>query len=165
MTAAPLDPFQVFGIDRTLDLDERELERRYLRLSRECHPDLNRAAETADCLAVLQRAAEINDAWRVLRDRWERARALLEHETPGILEQTKVLAPGFLLEAMSDAEAVAEADLASVPDLRRRLETRVDASWQEIVEALRRADREGAAVAFQKARYHRKALADLEART
>jgi molecular chaperone HscB len=164
MTAVPLDPFQVFGIDRILDLDERELEKRYLRLSRECHPDLNRAAETADCLAVLQRAAEINDAWRVLRDRWQRARALLEHASPGVLERTKVLEPEFLIGAMDDAEAVAGAGPEAVPALRQRLAGQVEASWRQLVAALDRDDATAAAVAFHEARYHRKALADLEAR-
>ena len=33
------DAFAVFGVPRTLDLDAADLELRYLKLSRECHPD------------------------------------------------------------------------------------------------------------------------------
>ena len=46
MKNAPvLDPFAVFGVEHRLDLDERALEKRYLQLSRDLHPDRNRAAE------------------------------------------------------------------------------------------------------------------------
>ena len=81
------DAFAVFGVARTLDLDQRDLETRYLKLSRECHPDHNRAEKTEDCVAVLQRAAEINDAWKVLKNPWRRARALLEAQDDGVLER------------------------------------------------------------------------------
>ena len=101
------DPFTVFGLKHSLDVDERALEARYLKLSRECHPDMHSAGQTGDCVAVLQRAAEINDAWRVLRDPWQRARTLLELLSPGVLDRNKKLDPVFLAGALELAEEVA----------------------------------------------------------
>lgn len=161
--AKALDPFTVFGVDHTLDLDERALEKKYLRLSRDCHPDLHRAA-SGDCIAVLQRAAEINDAWRVLRDPWERARALLELRSPGVLDREKHLDPAFLAEALELAEEVATADDADVPALRARIENELAADFERVREELAAGDTAGAARRFHGAKYHRKALLDLDAR-
>jgi molecular chaperone HscB len=143
------DPFTVFGLSRSLDLDERQLETRYLRLSRVCHPDLHRANDTGDCIAVLQRSAEINDAWKVLRDPWQRARALLELLSPGVLERNKRLDPGFLGEALELAEEVAGAQGARIAPLRTRLE----------------ADHDAAARRLHMSHYHKKALQDLDAKS
>jgi len=159
-----LDPFTVFGIEHRLDLDERTLERRYLQLSRDCHPDLNRGVGAADCAAVLARAAEINDSWRVLKDRWERARVLIELGAPGVLDDHKQLDPEFLGAALERAEAVANAEPAAWPLLRRQLRADADAAWQGVRDAAAAGDFATAARRLHESKYVRKALADLEAR-
>ena len=166
MKNAPvLDPFAVFGVERRLDLDERALEKRYLQLSRDLHPDRNRAAGVEDCAAVLARAAEVNDAWRLLRDRWERARVLLETQAPGALERHKQLDADFLLDAMELAEQVSLAEPSTVPDLRNRLAAQVDAAYAALRAAFAQRDHALAARRLHESKYLRKALADLEART
>lgn len=159
------DAFAVFGLPRTLDLDEAALEQRYLKLSRDCHPDLNRAKDTSDCVAVLQRSAEINDAWQVLKDPWRRARALLEAESPGALARNKALDPVFLADALELAEAVATADAARAPALRAELEAAIAADYGAVRAAIARRDFDAAARAVHQSNYHVKALHDLEARS
>lgn len=159
------DPFTVFGLPRSLDLDERALESRYLRLSRECHPDLHRSADTGDCVAVLQRSAEINDAWKILRDPWQRARALLELLSPGALDRNKKLDPAFLGEALELAEEVAFADAAAATVLRPRLLAAVAADHAALRAALDRGDFDAAALCFHASHYHRKALQDLDSKS
>ena len=158
------DAFAVFGLPRTLDLDPKELEQRYLKLSRDCHPDLNRSKDSADCVAVLQRSAEINDAWKVLRDPWRRARALLEAEQQGVLEANKKLDPMFLAEALELAEEVAFAD----GDQKQQLTDKLRAALDDDYEALRRdvaaGDYAAAATRVHQAHYHQKALQDLGAK-
>lgn len=156
------DPFTVFGVSRTLDLDARTLERRYLVLSRECHPDLLRSQETGDCLAVLQRSAEINDAWKVLRDPWQRARALLEAASPGVLDRNKKLDPAFLGQALELAEEVAFASGDAIPKLRARLTATVDADLAALRQEVERGDLDAAARRFHASHYHKKALQDLD---
>jgi molecular chaperone HscB len=159
-----LDPFTVFGLPRTMDLDERTLERRYLRLSRECHPDLNRQQTSIDCVAVLQRSAEINDAWQLLRDPWKRAKTLIELQAPGALERNKKLDPMFLADALELAEEVAFASGSAVPVLRQRLEARLAADQEAVRKALTAGDFDAAARRFHESHYHRKALTDLDGR-
>lgn len=160
------DPFTVFGLPRSMDLDARTLEQRYLKLSRECHPDHLRAQETAgDCLAVLRRAAEVNDAWKVLRDPWQRAKALLEAASPGVLERNKKLDPAFLAGALELAEEVAFAKPDAVPALKKRLEQAVAQDLADVGAAIRRSDLDTAAKRFHASHYHQKALRDLDAKS
>lgn len=159
------DPFTVFGLPRSLDLDERTLETRYLRLSRECHPDLHRATDTGDCIAVLQRSAEINDAWKVLRDPWQRARSLLELASPGVLERNKRLDPVFLGEALELAEEVASASGDRIAPLRSRLEAALAADYEALRQALAAKDHDAAARRMHMSHYHRKALQDLDGKS
>lgn len=162
--ASTPDPFAVFSLPRSLDLDERALEKRYLALSRECHPDHNRAANTVDCAAVLQRSAEINDAFSVLRDPWQRARALLETESPGALDRNKKLDPVFLGEALELAEEVAFANGDQVLALKARLRSAIDADFSAVKDAIVAEDYDLAARRFHGAHYHQKAMRDLEAK-
>lgn len=159
------DPFAVFGLPRSFDVDDRTLEQRYLRLSRECHPDLHRARDTADCIAVLQRSAEINDAWRVLRDPWQRAKALVELASPGVLERTKKLDPGFLADALELAEEVAFADAAATAPLRARITRALADDLAAIRAELSRGAVDAAARRLHASHYHRKALQDLDAKS
>jgi molecular chaperone HscB len=159
------DPFAVFGLPRALALDGAALERRYRALSRECHPDHNQSEETGDCAAVLMRAAEINDAFRVLRDPWLRARALLEALQPGVLERHKRLDPAFLADVLELAEQVAHAAAAAVPRLRDRLRALLAADFDAVRDAVAAGELAAAAARFHQAHYHKKALRDLEARS
>lgn len=163
MTHVPApDPFTVFGVSRSLDLDARALERRYLVLSRACHPDLLRSQETGDCLAVLQRSAEINDAWKILRDPWLRARALLEAASPGVLERNKKLDPAFLADALELAEEVEFTSGEAIPRLRERLLASLDSDLLALRQAVERGDFDAAARRYHAAHYHKKALQDLD---
>lgn len=164
-TPPALDPFSVLGVEHTLDLDARVLEQRYHELSRACHPDLHRSTATADCIAVLQRAAEVNDAFRVLRDPWERARALLELRAPGVLDREKQLDPAFLLAALELAEAVATAGVAAIPALRAELQQALAADFAAVAAAAQAGDFAAGARRFHAANYHRKALRDLDQKT
>lgn len=159
------DAFAVFGVPRTLDLNEQELELRYLKLSRDCHPDHNRSQKTEDCVAVLQRSAEINNAWQVLRDPWRRARALLEAESSGVLERNKKLDPMFLMDALELAEEVAHADSDNQDSLLQKLKAAIDADYQALRVDVQNGDFDAAAKRVHQSHYHLKAWNDLEAKT
>lgn len=157
-----LDPFTVFGVERRLDLDEKALERRYLHLSRECHPDLHRSKGAGDCAAVLARSAEVNDCWRVLKDRWLRAQALIDLAAPQAMLQQRRLDPEFLAKALELAEEVADSAPADRPSLKRRLLAELDGEFASLVAAASQGDFEAAARRLHESKYLRKALADLD---
>ncbi|MFN9707326.1 MAG: hypothetical protein ACK595_21245, partial [Planctomycetota bacterium] len=63
---------------------------------------------------------------RVLRDPWTRAKALLEAESPGVLDANKKLDPAFLADALELAEEVAFVRPEQVGALRARLQQALD---------------------------------------
>lgn len=156
------DPFTVFGVPRSLDLDDRVLERRYLALSRANHPDLLQSKVPGDCVAVLQRSAEINNAWQILRDPWLRAKALLEAASPGVLDRNKKLDPAFLADALELAEEVAFVRPDAIAALRARLTKALADDLAALRGAVARGDLDGAAKRFHASHYHKKALQDLD---
>lgn len=157
-----MNPFAVLGLEPRMDLPLNELEQAYLDLSRKTHPDAHPHATPEEQVQILSRSAEINDAYKLLKDPWRRAGAILELRSPGILEDTKTLDPDFLMEAMEQSEAVASCDEDGRPALLSRLEARVEESLQEITAAIDEGRDREAAVLLHQARYHRKAYQDLE---
>jgi molecular chaperone HscB len=156
------DPFTVLDLAPRFDLDRDELESRYLALSRAGHPDHHADLDPAAMRELLARAAAVNDAYRLLRDPFERARALVDRLDAGAFEAQKQLDPAFLLEAMELAEEVAGADPGSRPALAARLRAMIDADLGAIGAALAAGDAARAAALLHQSKYHRKALADLQ---
>ena len=144
-----------------MDLQEAELEKTYLALSRETHPDTHPGASPAEQVAILSRSADINDAYNVLKDPWRRARAILELREPGIMDQTKQLDPAFLMAAMEEAEAVAHCGESGRTALNAQLETKVQQCLAEITEFIGAGKDRDAATLLHQARYHQKANTDL----
>ncbi|MHC4860870.1 MAG: Fe-S protein assembly co-chaperone HscB, partial [Planctomycetota bacterium] len=71
------DHFGVFELPRKLVVDLDRLERKFLRLSREHHPD-RFAGQGPEAIAASQRSsARVNDAYRILKDPVKRAEHLL----------------------------------------------------------------------------------------
>ena len=144
-----------------MDLDAADLDRRYLELSRQTHPDHQRDATPEQQIAVLEQSARLNDAYRVLSDEWKRAEALLELRSPGVLERTKQLSPLFLAEALELSEEVAEAGDAEIAPLRARLDECVQRDLDEVRAKIAAGEWEAAGTRLHQSRYHRKALRDL----
>ena len=144
-----------------MQLERKVLERRYLEMSRATHPD-----RVPDDPTAVTRSAQVNDAYRKLRDPWQRARALVDRADSQAMEQTKTLDPMFLMSAMENAEDVA--GLVGQPEekiaaKREALAQAVQESLNSITTALNEQRIQDAARALHEAQYSRKALADLNA--
>ncbi len=72
-----MDYFEWFGLAPRLELDAAELEARFYRLSRQLHPDRYLRATPAERARALAASAELNDAYRTLRDPVARAEYVL----------------------------------------------------------------------------------------
>jgi molecular chaperone HscB len=108
------DAFHTLGVPPRLKQDEADLERRYFALSREVHPD--RAAD-ADRDAALARAADVNAAYRAVKDPLARAKTWLERrgvrlETARAAAPTAVAMRGFDLQEAAEAMVRGEAAAA-----------------------------------------------------
>ncbi len=132
-----MDPFSTLGAPRRFDLDLGVLEKSHREISRALHPDKFANAPASERRAALERAADVNAAWRILRDPIQRAEALfvLAGFKVGETHEPKA-SPMFLMQVMEDREALAEAraarDLAKV----RRLAGGARARMRDVEAAL-----------------------------
>lgn len=105
-----LDPFTTLGAPRRFDLDLAQLEKTHRELSRALHPDKFVGTGATERRAALEKAASVNEAWRVVRDPVKRAEALFRLAGIAVGETNEPKAsPAFLMEVMEQREALAEA--------------------------------------------------------
>lgn len=84
----PVDYFRFFGLPHKLNVNTKELERDFYKLSRKLHPDHYGNASEQERAWSLEKTARLNDAYRTLRDPIERTRYLLELEGMKLDEQS-----------------------------------------------------------------------------
>lgn len=115
-----MDPFATLGAPRRFDLDLQVLEKTHRELSRALHPDKFAQASASERRAALEKAANVNEAWRILRDPIRRAEALFRVEGIAVGEANEPKAsPAFLMDVMEEREALAEARAAkNLPKVR-----------------------------------------------
>jgi molecular chaperone HscB len=118
------DYFEAFGMARQLEIDTKELEKKFYALSRKLHPDLfarKGAKEQADALDA---SAVLNDAYRVLREPIARALYVLKQEGLDIGEQGTKDVPPELLEEVFELNMALEDESAGdeVLAARKRFE-------------------------------------------
>jgi molecular chaperone HscB len=108
--------FEVLGVGRAFHLDERELEARYLSLSKQLHPDRHARATPHERLVAVTRTTELNDAYRVLKQPVKRAEYLLKLEGIDVADEKSASVkpdPALLMDMMERNEALAEARAAA----------------------------------------------------
>lgn len=131
-----MDPFHILGVEKRFDLDLAALEKTHRELSRALHPDRFAGSGSTERRDALARAADVNEAWRALRDPVKRAEALfVALGVPvGDASEPKPSAD-FLMEMLDEREALQNAreqkDLRTVTALgdavRARMEKAEDA--------------------------------------
>ncbi len=75
-----VDYFAVFGLERRLGIDLEDLGRRFRAQSFVVHPDFHARGSQAERSEAQDRSAELNEAYRTLKDPFRRTRHLLELE-------------------------------------------------------------------------------------
>ena len=120
--------FALLELPEYFALDPTELERRYREKSRHWHPDRFSRAPASERAAVLQRATELNEAYRTLRSDGKRAEYLLKLHGVDVSDETKkpALDPRFLAEILELREELAdarvEADTARLAAIKASIE-------------------------------------------
>lgn len=132
-----MDPFSVLGIPAQFDLDLGEVEKRYRELSKTLHPDRYVGRPAGERRLALNKAIEVNEAWRALRNDVTRAEALLRRGGVEIDEASApTTRPEFLMEMMELREALAEAratrDAAALAKLTKEVQAREEAVLDQL---------------------------------
>jgi molecular chaperone HscB len=168
--------FDVLGIARAFHLDEKALEARYLELSRRWHPDRFAKAQPRERMEALSRTTEVNDAYKVLKDKRKRAEYLLRIEGMDIADErsSQVKADATLLMEIMElneqlAEARARKDDAAVARLAAGVREANDEVWRRATDGFSAYEKGDRAVLPQLAqalilnRYHARFLEQVEA--
>jgi molecular chaperone HscB len=116
-----MDFFQLFGVERRLQLDGDSLQTRFYQLSREFHPDRFAARPVPERLAAEQQSAMLNDAYRVLREPLARAEYVLRQAGFDIGEQRTKDVPPELLEEVFELNMALEEARMGDEDARGQL--------------------------------------------
>jgi molecular chaperone HscB len=104
------DHFELFGLERRFDLDEKKLQSNLLELARLTHPD--HAGDDAEAqMRAMDLSAKVNEAHRALADPESRANYLLQLLGGPSKEQDRNLPKGFLEKMMMVREDLADAQV------------------------------------------------------
>ncbi|WCE30291.1 co-chaperone HscB [Vibrio sp. SCSIO 43137] len=147
-----MNHFELFGLPIQFELDGSLLSTQFRELQKQFHPDNFSTASERDRLMSVQKAAQINDAYQVLKQPVSRLEYILQLNGLDIRGEQKTLQdPMFLmqqmelreeLEEISDEEALLDFD-AKVNKLYKQhlLEVQQqlqDAMWEAAAEQVRK---------------------------
>lgn len=128
------DYFTVMGLPRKLDLDPKVLEPVFHALSRRFHPDVYRAASPRERMIALENSALLNQAYRTLRDPFERAAYLAQLEEGRATEGNEAPPADLFEEILESQELLADYKFGDADEqqaLRPRVQAQRDAFQAE----------------------------------
>ncbi len=132
-----MNPFEILGIDARFDLDLRAVEKRHRELSVALHPDKFANDGASARREAIERASQVNEAWRIVRDPIRRAEALFAAAGVTVGETNEPKSDqAFLMDMMEMREELSDArdsgDLGKVRALAENAEARESAAKQAI---------------------------------
>ncbi|WP_045419380.1 co-chaperone HscB [Vibrio jasicida] len=112
-----MNHFELFGLPSQFKLDGSLLSSQFLELQKRFHPDNFATASERDRLMAVQKAAQINDAYQILKQPISRAEYLLAEKGIEIRgEQQTMQDPMFLMEQMELREELEDIADSSDPE-------------------------------------------------
>ncbi|MFS1465177.1 co-chaperone HscB [Vibrio lentus] len=133
-----MNHFELFGLPLQFQLDGSLLSSQFRDLQRQFHPDRFAIASERDRLLAVQKAAQINDAYQVLKNPISRAEYLLVQHGEDIRgEQQTMQDPMFLMEQMELREELEDiADSSDPEDALFAFEGKVSKMYKQQLSAL-----------------------------
>jgi len=145
--------YELFNLPVSYEVDQETLALRYRDLQRAVHPDRFANASEQEKRLSVQQAAQINEAFQVLKSPLPRARYLLELRGLPLDDTNTQMDPAFLMEQMEMREALAEVRGAHDPfDALNRARDSIESREREIIESLQQAFNEGSQESLERAR-------------
>ncbi|MDN3700169.1 co-chaperone HscB [Vibrio artabrorum] len=133
-----MNHFELFGLPLQFQLDGSLLSSQFRDLQRQFHPDKFATASERDRLLAVQKAAQINDAYQVLKNPLSRAEYLLVQHGEDIRgEQQTLQDPMFLMEQMELREELEDiADSSDPEDALFAFEGKVSKMYKQQLTAI-----------------------------
>ncbi len=147
---AGADYFELFGLKRLYDIDATALQKTYLAITRNTHPDAFATADATTQSLMLRMAATINRAYETLKDPILRAEYLLESSGGKSAADDKRVPPELLGQVMIMREEIEEAkssgDAATLTRFREQVSRQKDSALQRLADLSRLLDDGGESV-------------------
>jgi molecular chaperone HscB len=160
-----VDPFATLGIEPAYTVDLASLEKRHRELSRALHPDRYASASPSERRTALSRAADVNEAWRIVRDPVRRAEAILSMRgVPVGQDKEPKPDPELLMEMMEARETLAEArdDQTKLDAIVKSMRGRFEQVERELARALAEERNDDALAKLGELRFVRRLLLEAE---
>jgi molecular chaperone HscB len=156
--------FDIFGLPIQFELDGSLLASQYRELQRRFHPDNYATASERDRLMAVQKAAQINDAYQILKSPLARAEYILSLNGIEMHGEKQTLQdPMFLMEQMELREELEEVrDEAALFDLDTRVSNMSRQQMTELKQELEQSQWELAADRVRKLKFIEKLKAEIE---
>ncbi|MBM4379828.1 MAG: Fe-S protein assembly co-chaperone HscB [Deltaproteobacteria bacterium] len=163
--------FDLFGLEPVHALDTRALDARYRELSLKLHPDRVTSGEPRARRHAVEQTAELNAAYKALKDPTARAFYLLKLQGVDLLTEQGGHHAGppleFLEEVMELREALDGArqrkDLPAAQAMGAKVDAARRAALEEAVRALESRDTQASAHALMRVRYFQRFLEEVAA--
>lgn len=135
------NPFTLFDMDITFNIDKQRLSTQYLKLQKQCHPDNFTTASSQQQLQAIQQAAQINDAYQILKNPLKRAEAIFALNTnQEIPAEETVQDVDFLMTQLIQREKLATIqatqDIEQLLSLQQETETLQQVQLTELAQAI-----------------------------
>jgi molecular chaperone HscB len=129
--------FELFGLSVRFPLDAAALDRAYREVQSQVHPDKFVHAGDTERRLSIEKATQVNEAYRTLKDPLSRARYLLALHGVDVQSETNTAMPAeFLVQQMEWREAVEDA--AGAADALDALSLKLKQETQELYAELER---------------------------
>ena len=150
--------FTLFQLEPAFDIDAENLEQTYRALAARFHPDKFASASAFEQKQAVMMSSTINDAYRTLKNRIDRAAYLLK--TLGIdadAPEHTSFAPDFLMQQMewreTLMEARAESDLKTLENLNDEIRAEQEKLFCDLKQSFARQDYDTAAQQVRQGRF------------
>ena len=132
-----INPFDALGVQPSFDLDLHMLDERHRDLSAALHPDRYANKPANERRMALDKAIEVNTAWRSLKDPIKRASSLLEHlGVPTAEKDIPPAGPALLMEMMEVREQLADAKASKSLQKIGELSAKMGEKRKTLIESL-----------------------------
>ncbi|WP_342804769.1 co-chaperone HscB [Alteromonas sp. M12] len=109
--------FALFGLPETYQIDNAKLANVYQSLAKVTHPDKFSNAGGQEKLMAVQKNAQINDGYQILKNPLSRAEHMLELRGISLQHETQTMQdPVFLMQQMEWREQLSEIENAAEPE-------------------------------------------------
>ena len=113
--------YELFKIPISFEVDQKLLTQRYYALSREHHPDKFTLKPTESQSESLRMSTVINNGFKILRDKQNRIKYLLEFLGVKFIEGQEKVSQDFLMEMMDINESLMDYQMDPDPQMKESI--------------------------------------------